>query len=75
MRLTTARYYTPSGRSIQSLGVVPDIIVEQRPKISGEELEKIREGRKRLAESDLKGALSNDSLLDSICAVCHLLEV
>jgi len=31
MRLTTARYYTPSGRSIQSLGVAPDIIVEQRP--------------------------------------------
>ena len=31
MRLTTARYYTPSGRSIQALGVVPDIIVEQLP--------------------------------------------
>ena len=31
MRLTTARYYTPSGRSIQALGVAPDIIVEQRP--------------------------------------------
>jgi len=30
MRLTTARYYTPSGRSIQSLGVSPDILVEQR---------------------------------------------
>ena len=30
MRLTTARYYTPSGRSIQALGVSPDIIVEQR---------------------------------------------
>ena len=32
MRLTTARYYTPSGRSIQALGVAPDIIVEQRPR-------------------------------------------
>ena len=31
IRLTTARYYTPSGRSIQALGVSPDIIVEQRP--------------------------------------------
>ena len=31
IRLTTARYYTPSGRSIQALGVAPDIIVEQRP--------------------------------------------
>ena len=29
MRLTTARYYTPSGRSIQALGVSPDIVVEQ----------------------------------------------
>ena len=29
MRLTTARYYTPSGRSIQALGISPDIIVEQ----------------------------------------------
>ena len=29
MRLTTARYYTPSGRSIQALGVMPDIVVNQ----------------------------------------------
>jgi carboxyl-terminal processing protease len=29
MRLTTALYYTPSGRSIQALGVAPDILVEQ----------------------------------------------
>ena len=29
MRLTTARYYTPSGRSIQALGIMPDIVVEQ----------------------------------------------
>ncbi len=29
MRLTTARYYTPSGRSIQAEGIVPDIVVEQ----------------------------------------------
>ena len=32
MRLTTARYYTPSGRSIQALGVSPDIVVEQPPR-------------------------------------------
>ncbi|EYD75710.1 Carboxyl-terminal protease [Rubellimicrobium mesophilum DSM 19309] len=31
MRLTTARYYTPSGRSIQALGISPDIIVQQPP--------------------------------------------
>src|SRR6185295_563523 len=29
MRLTTARYYTPSGRSVQATGIVPDIMVEQ----------------------------------------------
>ena len=29
MRLTTARYYTPSGRSIQALGIEPDIVVQQ----------------------------------------------
>ncbi len=65
MRLTTALYYTPSGRSIQALGVVPDIIVEQRPRVADEELEKAREGRKRLEEADLKGALSNDSLSEA----------
>ncbi len=64
MRLTTARYYTPSGRSIQSLGVSPDIIVEAIPKLSQENLEKIREGRQRLTESDLRGSLSNDSLTE-----------
>src|SRR5690349_25076649 len=29
LRLTTARYYTPSGRSIQATGIVPDIIMDQ----------------------------------------------
>ena len=29
MRLTTARYYTPSGRSIQGLGITPDVAVEE----------------------------------------------
>ena len=62
IRLTTARYYTPSGRSIQSLGVAPDVIVELRPKLSDEEMEKIKDNRKRLSEIDLRGALSNDSL-------------
>ena len=40
MRLTTARYYTPSGRSIQGLGIVPDVpvqeTVEERPTFGGE---------------------------------------
>ncbi|MDA9246544.1 S41 family peptidase [Rhodobacteraceae bacterium] len=62
IRLTTARYYTPSGRSIQSLGVSPDIIVAQKTKPSESENDKNLAGRKRLTESDLRGALSNDSL-------------
>jgi len=37
MRLTTARYYTPSGRSIQALGVSPDIIVAQPRRTPEEE--------------------------------------
>jgi carboxyl-terminal processing protease len=61
IRLTTARYYTPSGRSIQSLGVAPDIIVAQKTKPSESENDKNLAGRKRLTESDLRGALSNDS--------------
>ena len=65
IRLTTARYYTPSGRSIQSLGVAPDIIVEQREKLSESSGNEPKKGRKRLTESDLRGALSNDSLSDS----------
>lgn len=37
LRLTTARYYTPSGRQIQGVGIEPDIIVEQRAPETGAE--------------------------------------
>jgi carboxyl-terminal processing protease len=65
MRLTTARYYTPSGRSIQALGVSPDVIVEQRPaeEPAAEEAEATTPGPIR-SEADLRGSLSNDSLTD-----------
>lgn len=49
MKLTTARYYTPSGNSIQAVGIVPDIIVEQA------RLETVEE--RGIRESDLRGAL------------------
>jgi carboxyl-terminal processing protease len=52
MRLTTARYYTPSGNSIQAKGIVPDLIVKQA-KI--EELDPLSSRK----ESDLKGHLEN----------------
>ena len=58
MRLTTARYYTPSGRSIQALGVSPDIIVEQPPRRDEEEEEE--EERSSRSEADLRGSLSSD---------------
>jgi carboxyl-terminal processing protease len=62
IKLTTARYYTPSGRSIQALGVSPDILVEQRlPKKEGEEE---AEKRNQRFESDLRGSLTNDSLTE-----------
>lgn len=57
MRLTTARYYTPSGRSIQAMGIEPDIIV-QPAKV--EELD----GSFGIREADLRGALTNDTVKD-----------
>src|SRR5262249_27615632 len=34
IRLTTARYFTPNGRSIQATGIVPDIVMEQAPLVA-----------------------------------------
>lgn len=51
MRLTTARYYTPSGRSIQAKGIDPDIVVEQAS------IESFKVNR--LREENLKGALDH----------------
>jgi len=62
MRLTTSRYYTPSGRSIQALGVSPDIVVEQpRRAPESEEDDESTSPRARF-EADLRGSLDNDSL-------------
>ncbi|MCT4559100.1 MAG: S41 family peptidase [Pelagimonas sp.] len=61
MRLTTARYYTPSGRSIQALGVSPDIVVEQPRRPATEETE-AETNRFSRSEADLRGSLDNDSL-------------
>lgn len=52
MRLTTARYYTPSGRSIQAKGIDPDIVVEPA------KIEEI--SSHGLSEADLPGALDKD---------------
>ena len=54
IRLTTARYYTPSGISIQAKGIEPDIVVEQR------KLEKIEDNVRRRSESSLRGHLEEE---------------
>ncbi len=51
IKLTTARYYTPSGRSIQAKGITPDIIVEESAN---------GESRERVREADLERHLGND---------------
>jgi carboxyl-terminal processing protease len=56
LRLTTARYYTPSGKSIQLSGIVPDIKV---PFVSPSDQEKIKKPH-FLREKDLKGHMEND---------------
>jgi len=52
IRLTTAKYYTPSGRSIQAKGITPDIEIKQA------RLETVDYGNQK-READLKGALKN----------------
>jgi carboxyl-terminal processing protease len=57
IRLTTARYYTPSGRSIQAKGIEPDVIVEQElpPELQSK-------GPQRTpSEASLRGHLKNDN--------------
>ncbi|HEX8987388.1 MAG TPA: S41 family peptidase [Rhodocyclaceae bacterium] len=51
IKLTTARYYTPSGRSIQAKGITPDVVVEESA--NGDTRERIR-------EADLERHLDND---------------
>jgi carboxyl-terminal processing protease len=52
IRLTTALYYTPSGRSIQAVGIEPDIVVEQA------RVEAAPQQGQRRREADLRGALN-----------------
>ncbi|MBI4690980.1 MAG: S41 family peptidase [Nitrospirae bacterium] len=54
LRLTTARYYTPKGISIQTTGITPDIVVKVEPKNGAKEHPVVR-------EKDLERHLKNDN--------------
>ena len=54
VKFTTARYFTPNGRSIQAEGIVPDIVLENMQVTSVR-----KNGVKQLKESDLSGHISN----------------
>lgn len=58
LRLTTAKYYTPKGKSIQSTGIIPDIVIKPPvPKTA-------KDGKERpiLREKDLEKHLKNDTI-------------
>jgi len=57
LRLTTARYYTPSGRSIQAKGIEPDVVVEEE---LPEDLKKKVEVEGTRGEADLRGHLKRE---------------
>lgn len=55
IKLTTARYYTPNGRSIQAAGIVPDVVVPQR------RFQEQEKSYGRITENDLPGHLENEN--------------
>ncbi|HFC05485.1 MAG TPA: S41 family peptidase [Rhizobiales bacterium] len=61
IRLTTARYYTPSGTSIQAKGIVPDVKIEQD---LPEDIKKLVKGQKT-GEASLPGHLTNEKNKDA----------
>ncbi len=72
LRLTTARYYTPSGRSIQATGIEPDVVVErivqvakaERPEIRERDLEHHLENPDVASDASPRGELATDPQID-----------
>ncbi len=62
IKITTARYYTPSGRSIQAEGIVPDIALN-KVEIASVQVE---DEDHRIREADLKGHLNKDKEADKV---------
>lgn len=67
MRLTTARYYTPSGRSIQAEGIAPDIYVQQA------RVEPIKQ-QQLTKEADLPGRLDKDKTATNAATVTTVID-
>ena len=63
IRLTTARYYTPSGRSIQNLGVLPDVIVKYRLAKNTDDVLQSTSGGK--TKNNLRKSLKNGALAEA----------
>ncbi|MEW6595833.1 MAG: S41 family peptidase [Thermodesulfobacteriota bacterium] len=62
LRLTTARYYTPSGESIQAKGITPDVVVQNRESDEDALGEQSPQQRKFLREKDLKHHIPNGQM-------------
>jgi len=60
LKLTTHRYYTPSDRSIQAQGIVPDISVQRRELADADD-----SAPERLREADLEGSLDNQDTIQA----------
>jgi carboxyl-terminal processing protease len=58
LKLTVARYYTPSGRSIQAQGIEPDLTIEQLPAAA------VAEPAAGFSEASLEGHLANEATSD-----------
>lgn len=59
IKLTTSRYYTPNGRSIQAKGIIPDVAIDQLSVIQ-------KKSVKTLSEKDLYGHISNNNKEDTV---------
>jgi carboxyl-terminal processing protease len=59
MRLTTSRYYTPSGKSIQGAGIEPDVEVAA-VRMSDKDVADLKSRASRYTEASLPNALTND---------------
>ena len=59
VKITTARYFTPKGRSIQGAGITPDIILEKYTVTSADD-----DSVTRIKESDLSNHISNPTISD-----------